>query len=138
MEDEISYTLLSPPFWSQLESSRLNDRLQALDEVTKSILATIEPSREEDGNREWRVFLWQSLLSAFIRPRYLEGRWRAGLQDSITSISKRAVDLEDLRADLCSSLRELVPFNSPESQVISFVTIGFSNFYSPGQALRLI
>ncbi len=126
MQDGVSYTLLSPPLWSQLDSSRLSDRLYALGEVTKSVLAPIESSREEEGKRAWRVVLWQSLISAFIRPRYLEGRWKAELQDSIRRISVKAIDLEDLRADLCSSLRELAPFNSPESQVINnFVTIGF-------------
>ncbi len=126
MEEGGSYTLLSPPLWSQLDSCRLSDRLHALSSVTESILSPIESSSEEEGKREWQMILWKSLLSAFIRLRYLEGRWMAELKDSIRRISGRAVDLEEgLRADLCSSLRELAPFQTPESQVINyFVTIG--------------
>ncbi len=129
MEEGVSYALLSPPLWSQLDSCRLSDRLHALSSVTESILSPIESSSEEEGKREWQMILWKSLLSAFIRLRYLEGRWMAELKDSIRRISGRAVDLEEgLRADLCSSLRELAPFKTPESQVINyFVTIGVNS-----------
>ncbi len=128
MEDGVSYTLLSPPLWSRMDSSKLSDRLHALGDITKNILAPIEPSKGEEGNRAWRVVLWQSLISAFVRPRYLEGRWKGELRDSIRRISVEAIVLEHLRADLCSSLRELAPFNSPESQVIN-INLSLSILY---------